>query len=972
MTPERWQQVKTLLAAALERPAAERAAFLNEACASDASLRAEVESLLAYEDQPGSFIEHPVMDRETEQAARLTESPAGETPVTGRRIGPYQLRRELGHGGMGAVYLATRADDEYRQQVAIKLIRHGLDTDFILQRFRNERQILAVLDHPHIARLLDGGTTDDGLPYLVMEYIEGVPIDEYCDQHQLNTEERLTLFRHVCAAVHYAHQRLVIHRDIKPSNILVTEEGMPKLLDFGIAKLLTPELAAHTLDPTAPALRLMTPSYASPEQIRGEPITTASDVYSLGVVLYELLTGRSPYKPTSGAVHDLMHAVCESEPEKPSTAIRDRGSGIRDQGPAAREQRATDNGQRTKLARRLRGDLDNIVLMALRKEPDRRYASVEQFSEDIRRHLEGLPVIARPATIGYRASKFIQRHKAGVAATALIVVTLIGGMIGINQQRARAERRFQEVRKLARAVVFDYHDAIADLPGATPVRERLVKDALDYLDSLATEAEGDRTLQRELAAAYVKIGDVQGNSRVANLGDISGALRSYRKALAIRQALAETEPTNVEGQSELAESYERMGTILRDTGDASGAFENYRQAMMILERLSSTTPENAELRRKLAAAYAHVGDIKAWPRSPNLGDLAGGIEYYRKALAIRETLCAADPADAKLCAELQENHRTLADVLISSGLLADAEPHVRQALTLAQSLAAADATSVKARRTFIVSQDTFARWLERKGEPEKAIEVYRRLLDTAESMLTADPDNVQARTDLAGRHTRMGSLLMNTGDPVNALEYFRQALRLNETTAAADSNNDAARRLVAINYLDLGHALAQAGDLAGALRSNRQALAYFEMLMRKNPQDMHARPRLMRGYNQVGETLLKLGDWTAALEHFRQAVALAERAPAHAPAMSGTDRQVALSYFHIGETYAQMVASANTPRHQRPQHWRKARQAYQHSLELFQELQRKGALTQEYASKPDEITRAIARCDAALAKLNGQ
>src|SRR5919197_1314559 len=295
MTPERWQQIKAVLAAALERAPAERAAFLEEACGGDHALRAEVESLIACEQSGDSVFDSPALARRGRAAAlpaflpdlSETADAAGEEPgaEAGWRIGPYRVVRELARGGMGAVYLAERADHHYRSRVAIKLIRHGMDTEFVLRRFRNERQILAALDHPNIARLLDGGTTDTRVPYLVMEYVEGVPLDVYCDRHTLNTEERLKLFQQVCSAVTYAHQHLVIHRDIKPSNILVTEEGVPKLLDFGIAKLLAPELAAQTIDPTASALRLMTPAYASPEQIRGEPVTTATDVYSLGVLL---------------------------------------------------------------------------------------------------------------------------------------------------------------------------------------------------------------------------------------------------------------------------------------------------------------------------------------------------------------------------------------------------------------------------------------------------------------------------------------------------------------------------------------------------------------------------------------------------------------------------------------------------------------------------------------------------------------
>jgi serine/threonine protein kinase len=324
--------------------------------------------------------------------ARDVFDETGEEQFAGRHFGSYEIIREIGRGGLGAVYLAVRSDGEYRKEVALKLIRRGLDTDDILRRFRNERQILAQLDHPNIARLIDGGTTDDGLPFFVMEYVKGEPISTFCESHQLDTNQRLELFRKVCGAVTYAHQNLVIHRDLKPSNILVTDDGDPKLLDFGIAKLLTAE--SETFTQTAPALRAMTPEYASPEQVRGERITTASDVYSLGVLLYELLTGEKPYRLKTRTTEEISRAITDQEPERPSTAIR--------------------SNQRS-----LQGDLDNIVLMAMRKEPHRRYASAAALADDIRRHQEGLPIAARPNTFSYRTGKFIRRHRASVAATRL-------------------------------------------------------------------------------------------------------------------------------------------------------------------------------------------------------------------------------------------------------------------------------------------------------------------------------------------------------------------------------------------------------------------------------------------------------------------------------------------------------------------------------------------------------------------------
>ncbi len=434
MNNNRWREVERIFDETLEQPELDRAAFMAQACAGDDTLRHEVESLLAAHQQAGGFL--------VASAAKLSSVNYGTTAMSARqRIGPYQLLREIAQGGMGVVWLAERADDQYRQQVAIKLIKAGASNADIAHRLRHERQILADLNHPNIARLLDGGTTESGQPYLVMEYIEGVPIDAYCQQQQLTLRARLQLFRQVCAAVQYAHQHLIIHRDLKPANILVTADGAPKLLDFGIAKLLQPNLAdSHH---TQSGLHPMTPAYASPEQMRGESLTTASDVYSLGVVLYELLTGRSPYQLTTNTFGELSRAICEQDPIKPSIAVTQSHSSNEERLPSSL--RTPHSAFRT-----LKGDLDSIVLMALRKEPRARYSSVEQFSEDIQRYLDGLPTLARKGTLAYRAVKYVRRYKVPVAAAALILLSLLGGIGATARQAqiARAEQAKAEVQRL--------------------------------------------------------------------------------------------------------------------------------------------------------------------------------------------------------------------------------------------------------------------------------------------------------------------------------------------------------------------------------------------------------------------------------------------------------------------------------------------------------------------------------------------
>ena len=432
MTAQPWQRVKDLFhQAALQAPEA-RAAFLDAACQGDAELRHEVESLLEARDEAGAFLSVPVgVD------AGLV---GAETAVPeGRQIGRYRIQDLIAQGGMGTVYRAVRDDDAFRQTVALKLMRGGAASADAERRFRQERQILARLQHPHIATILDGGATDEGQPYLVMEYVEGRPITAYCDEQGLDARARLAMFTTVCAAVHYAHQNLVVHRDLKPANILVTADGSPKLLDFGIAKLLALGPGPGTA-PTATLLPMMTPEYASPEQVRGGAVTTASDVYSLGVLLYELLTGRRPYTLRTDSLEEIVRSVCETDPQPPSSV--------------ARTHAATGEGTRARpSASELRGDLDTIVLKALRKEPARRYLSVLELGEDVRRHLDGRPVRARPDTLRYRAGKFVGRHRAAVGAAALVVLALLGGLAATVRQariaereRALAQKRFHDIR----------------------------------------------------------------------------------------------------------------------------------------------------------------------------------------------------------------------------------------------------------------------------------------------------------------------------------------------------------------------------------------------------------------------------------------------------------------------------------------------------------------------------------------------
>jgi non-specific serine/threonine protein kinase/serine/threonine-protein kinase len=784
VTPERWSEVKERLAVALELEADPRAAYLAEIGSSDPDLRRELESLLAsHEEADGHFLSRPAVPE------AILEPPPAPKRLIGLRLGPYQILEQIGAGGMGEVYRAFRADDEYRKEVAIKLIRAGRDSALVISRFKNERQILANLDHPNIARLLDGGTTEEGTPYLVMELIEGMPIDEYCDAHKLPTAERLKLFLQVCSAVQYAHQRLIIHRDIKPGNTLVKSDGVPKLLDFGIAKILTTD-DAGVMQATMTGVRQLTPEYASPEQLRGQTITTASDVYSLGIVLYRVLTGHS--------LREIVQAACEIEPERPSSVIgrvedlHDHQEGRAGVTPESVGQ--VRDGSPEKLRRRLAGDLDTLVLKALAKDPGQRYSSAEQLGEDIRRHLTGLPIEARKHTVAYRVRKFGLRHRSTVAAAVLVFLTLVLGIVFTTRaarvaraQQARAERNFNNVRKLANALLFEVHDSIRDLPGATVARGLILERAQEYLDDLARESRTDSALLRELATAYERLAQVQGDPRDANLGNTTKALQNCRQAVALRLAALDLDPQNVDRRRELADGYEGLAKLLEMTGDRKGEGEYLRQALLILEPLSLSNPGDQRVQSALATAYAKNADILTGT------DNERARELYKKALLMYERVIKADPANDEYKRLASFAHKHLGALLAVLQRFDEALEHYRQALAIDEAQLAAHPDNLQARYfiTYTYSDTGFI--LGRRGDVEAALSYYRKALDIRTAVVAADPRDTRARAGLANSYAYIGSLLQEKRDYVGALESFKKALNIRQALAQGDPANERIR-----------------------------------------------------------------------------------------------------------------------------------------------------------------------------------
>src|SRR5690606_33623906 len=450
LTRERWQLLRVLLDQALDLPPERRDAFLSEACGDDAALRAELEALLEAEARAGTLLESPVAERAGELVEQLVQAAPEPDALLGHQVGAYRLLHEIGRGGMGSVYLAERMDGQFEQRVAVKLLRRGLDTDDVLRRFLAERQILASLSHPQIAHLLDGGATPDGRPYLVMEYVEGEPIDVYCDARRLTIVERLARFLGVARAVQYAHRNLGVHRDLQPANILVTAQGGVKLLDFGIAKLLEAGGEAESEQHTLAGFRMMTPEYASPEQVRGEAVTTASDVYQLGLLLYELLAGDRPYRLAGRSPSEIERVICQEQAPRPSTTLLPRRGTDSGGDPVPRttpEQAAA--ARRTtpqRLHRQLRGDLDAIISTALRKEPQERYASAEALVEDLERWLAGQPVRARGDAWTYRARRFAGRHRWALSAAAAFVLLLGAYAATVSVQASRVRRALAQAR----------------------------------------------------------------------------------------------------------------------------------------------------------------------------------------------------------------------------------------------------------------------------------------------------------------------------------------------------------------------------------------------------------------------------------------------------------------------------------------------------------------------------------------------
>ncbi len=811
---------------------------------------------------------------------------ASDRPQPGR-VGPYEIDRLLGRGGMGSVYLAHRADGHFEQRVAIKFIDLPIGSHLFRERLRQERQILATLQHPYIARLLNGGVTEEGWPYLAMEYVDGMPIQRFSAEHKLSEVERIELFLRVCDAVQFAHQNFVVHRDLKPDNILVVADGTPRLLDFGTAKLVSPSIGKRDSELTRAGYLTYTPQYASPEQVLGKPITAATDTYSLGVMLYLLLTGKPPYRLEELTTAEMMRVVCEEAPPRPS-----QPSG-----------------------KRLNGDLEAILLKALRKEPKDRYVTVEQLAKDLRDYLDGHPVGARRGTLRYRASKFAHRHRLILASAVVLAATLAAGVAAVgwqagvaNRERRKAEARSADLRQLNNSLLSELDDAIQQLPGSTNAQKLLVTRVLEHLDRMANDARGDRETQIDLVNAYTRLANLQGNSYDQNLGDTQGALNSIGKAIALAQALAGQNSKDREALDALAKAQLARSEILFGTAPIEEAIAATQASIATYDRLIVLPGVTATELCQAGGAQGILGDEFGISDATSLNDPARALIAYRKeldwvnqamrvdandktvrrdlilvSLKVAETEVDTDPAQAlkdvkigldRIAALTKEEQAALkivrlrqdllleeADSLVQLGRYSEANAILASVIGLHKSLVAADPQDSRALDDLVIDLIEQAQEYELEADPDLGASpgLRQRNLSLAASFYTQE-------IDLLGKSLKLNPAENNLRILLSDAEVHLASIQ-SELHGEADFSELANRGLVSLrDRITANPSLQSAGVLDAAaqdfievkptsLRNPQRALSYAEHAVglshRRKPSILLTLAKVYRATGQI-------------------------------------------------------------------------------------------------------------------------
>jgi eukaryotic-like serine/threonine-protein kinase len=818
-----WALVQKVFAEALEASEEARTAVLDVNCGDRNDLRAEVESLLDAHGRGADFITPITFGGDRSE---LSSSWHAED-LAGTRVGAFRLLERVGSGGMGEVYRAERVEGEFTQRVAVKLMGTRFYGSEAARRFRAERQILASLQHPNIVGLVDGGVTGSGQPFIVMEYVDGLTVTDYCRRHAVALEGRLRLFLQVTSAAAYAHRRLVVHRDFKPGNVLVTGDGIVKVLDFGVAKLLESQEAPAAA--TVSLLGPMTPDYASPEQLRGLPVTTACDVYTLGVLLYELVAGRRPYDTKNKTIDDVRSIVIDREPPPPSAA-REPGS--------------------LRSARRLTADLDAIVLKAMAKDPERRYSSAGAFGEDVTRLLEGQPVAARKRSFVYLARKTLVRYRTVFSVAAILLVLLVAALGGAvwqtrlaMRERERAVRRFNEMHELATALVFRVHDDVASLVGSTPVRRTIIAEGLRLLERLEQDAAGDRLLQLQIANAYLKFGHVQGRPTAANLGDREGAIRSYRRARDLSAPFVTGEGAEWNAVWSWAEATLALAAVLPPEEAQTAAAEVLASA----RSWQSREPDSSRTKELLARAHF-------W--SATLAESPASLPHWLETARLFEAVLAEDSNDLAKIRNVGLAAKYLATYYEEAGDLDKALEHYQRAASLDERRLQAKPNDPAAQLDLALDIGGVANIHMKRKDHAAAIETFKRSLEIRERLAAADPKNVYAQARVAYAHTKLATVYGRMKQLEAGRTHARRAITIYEPLAGvsiaerhgqmiamrtlAEIESDAGRRQLACATYRKGRQLWRAEDERHATRLQREEKTRVEQLvaecaLTKNP-----------------------------------------------------------------------------------------------------------------------------------------
>jgi tetratricopeptide (TPR) repeat protein len=843
MTPEQWQQMKDLLVQVLELPQQERGAFLDQACNGDRMLRDEIGALLSEEAVVElNFLQSP------SQSTNFGDIAGAPSVLCAGQIFAerFHLIRKLGEGGMGQVWLAEQTSP-VKRPVAVKLIRAGIYDESVMRRFHAERQSLAIMDHPAIAKVFEAGATSQGQPYLAMEYVRGLPITEYCDQNRLRIEDRLELFIQACEGVQHAHQKAIIHRDLKPANILVVEldgKPVPRIIDFGLAKATTPMVDGQTVF-TQVGHFVGTPGYMSPEQADPtvKDIDTRTDVYSLGAILYVLLAGSQPFETKAGEtlqLDELLRRLREEEPPSPSARVTAGGA----TSTATAHARGTEPRQ---LVSVVRGDLDWITMKALEKDRTRRYGTPSELAADIQRHLRHEPVLARPASAVYRLRKYVGRHRALVASFAAVLLVLIVG-IGVSaseairakraeeaalRERDLAQRRFDDVHKLSREVIFNLQNRLAAIPGTTQVRKDLVAVAINSLDALAKDASSDPTLQGELAAAYLQIGEIQGSSGSQNLGDLPAALDSYAKAERIAQALlakySSDKSKKLLGDVLIAQAY-----AYKDANRSAKAVAKAMEALAIARERVRSAPTNRDAQFQLGSALQCAAAF---------ADAKDGLHYLEEQASVFEDMLAHEPWNPDWLRNAALAHKYIAGRLLSNRDLDGAFAHLKRAEELDESVVRLALNNPEHKMDLAIDLNQWGEYYEQRKDFAKAIQYMRASVSIRRELVSADPKNARAQDRLAYGLTDLGDLQLNVSAR-QALASYREARSIAEKLQMESLR---AQRL-ATSTSGLGDAYQKLGDVQQSCAAYAESVKLYRALQNSSLKDDSRAEATARAY----------------------------------------------------------------------------------------------------------------------------